>query len=81
MNWKFTSLYPVALALVHKDYQRFRFCHAGHPFWMFYRQRKNQSLTLLEDFSAGRYPVQIILLTCKDSGINGPTGGKDSMHL
>ena len=58
MNWKFTSLYPMALILVHKDYQRFRFCDAGHPFWVFYRQWKDPGLMLLEDFSAGRYPVQ-----------------------
>ena len=57
MNWKLTSLYPMALILVHIDYQRFRFCDAGHPFWVFYRQRKDQDLTLLEDFSAGCYPV------------------------
>ena len=48
----------MALILVHKDYQRFRFCDAGHPFWVFYRQWKDQGLTFLDDFSAGRYPVQ-----------------------
>ena len=47
MNWKLTSLYPMALTLVHQLYQRYRFCDAGHPFWMFYRQWKDQGLTLL----------------------------------
>ena len=42
MNWKLTSLYPMALTLVHQLYQRYRFCDAGHPFWMFYRQWKDQ---------------------------------------
>ena len=48
----------MALTLVHQLYQRYRFCDAGHPSWTFHRQWKDQGLMLLDDFSAGRYPVQ-----------------------
>ena len=48
----------MALTLVHQLYQRYRWCDAGHPFWVFYRQWKGQGLSLLDDFSAGRYHSQ-----------------------
>ena len=48
----------MALTLVHQLYQRYRWCDAGHPFWVFYRQWKDQGLMLLDDLIAGHYQAQ-----------------------
>ena len=57
MNWKAQSINPWLWVLVHRLYQRYRWCDARHPFWYFYQHWKTHRDVLIDDFIHGRYHV------------------------
>ena len=57
MNWKTQSISPWLWVLVHRLYQRYRWCDARHPFWYFYQHWKTHRDVLIDDFIHGRYHV------------------------